>query len=77
MAAVSRNLEQLGRHFALHSRTAQGLCMQNIAGISVIMGAGLEWAQRIEHIFCLQWRRQLQTYQTHIDPTLHVGPHNK
>ena len=38
-------LKQLGPNFALHSRATQGICMQNITGISVIMKA-LEPAQR-------------------------------
>ena len=40
-------------------------------GISVKMGV-LGPGQRFKHTFCLQ-RRRLQTYQTHIDPTIHVG----
>ena len=72
MAAFSQNLEHLGRNFALHSETTQVMCMQNIIEITVIIRV-----QRFEHTFCLQRRRRLQTYQTYIDPTLHVGPNNK
>ena len=39
MATISRNLEQLGPNFALHSLTTQDLGLQNIIGISTKMRA--------------------------------------
>ena len=65
-------------------------CLQNIIGISVkMMAQGSEHIgisvkmmaqgseQRSQHTFwILLWQRQLQTYQTHIGPTFHVGPNN-
>ena len=35
------NLEQFDRNFALHSRTTQGMCVQNITGISNNEGKGV------------------------------------
>ena len=81
MATILWDLEQLhvGRFFALHTRTNQGMCLQNIIGISVTMRA-LEMGQRFEHTFwiillLLRWW-QLQRYQKLIGPTLHVGPND-
>ena len=39
MAAISQNLEQSGRNFALLFGTTQDICLQNITGISVKMRA--------------------------------------
>ena len=73
ISAISQNLEQLGRNFALHSGTTHGMCLHTIMGISVKMRA-LDPGQRFEHTFwillLLQWRRRLQRYQKHIGPTL-------
>ena len=73
MATISRNLEQLARNFALHSRTTEYMCLQNIIGISVKMRA-LGPGQRLQRTFWILWRRRLQRYEKHIGPTLHVGP---
>ena len=50
MAAILRDLEQLGQYLALHTRTTQGLRLQKIIGISGIMRA-LDPGQRFEHTF--------------------------
>ena len=39
MATISRNLEQLGRNFALHFGTSHDMCLQNIIGSLQIEGA--------------------------------------
>ena len=70
MAAISRNLEQFFRNYALNSGTTQEMSPQNIIGISVTM---LEPKQRFEHTFWIQ-RGRLQRYQKHIRTTIHVGP---
>ena len=57
---VGGNLEKFGPNFALHSVTTQDMCLQNIIGISLKL--------RVLGL--------LQTYQTHIGPTLHVGSNN-
>ena len=75
MAAILRNLEQLGRYFALHTMTTQSMCLQNIFGISVIMRA-LDPGQRFEHTFWILLRWWLQRHQKHIGSTLHVEPKN-
>ena len=75
IAAILRNLEQFGQDFALHSRTTQGMCMQNIIGIPVIMRA-LALEQRFGNTFWIMWRRRLQLYQKHKGPTHHMGPNN-
>ena len=69
------NLEQfLGRNFALHSRTTQGMCMQSMIGISVTLMM-LDPVQKFKHKFwILQW--QLQMYQKNIGSTLNVRPNN-
>ena len=78
MAAISRNLEQLRPHFALHSRITQHMCLQNIIGISAklrVLGPNQIFHYSINTFWILLMRRQqLQTNQTHIGPTLHVGP---
>ena len=73
MAGISRNLEQLGPSFALYSGTTQDMCLQNIIGISAKLRA-LGPGQRFDNTFWILRRRWLQTNQTHIGPTLHVGP---
>ena len=75
MATILRNLEQVGQIYALHTETAQDMCVQNIIGISAkfrVLGP----EQKFNNTFWifLQRRRRLQTNQTHIGPTLHVGP---
>ena len=50
MAAILRDLEQLGRYSALHSNTIQGMCLQNIIRISVKMKV-LDLGKRFEHTF--------------------------
>ena len=77
MAATSRNLWQLGQTCALHSWSTQGMCVQNITEISEKLWA-LGPEQRVENTFwiLLLLRRRLQTYQTHIGRTLHVGHNN-
>ena len=73
---TSWNIEQLGPNFALHSGTTQDRCLQNIIRISAklrVQGTG----QRFDNTFwilLMRRRQQLQTNQTHIGPTLHVGP---
>ena len=37
MAAILRDLEQLGRYFALHFKTGQGMYMRYMIGLSVTM----------------------------------------
>ena len=75
MAVILQNLLQLGQTYALGCGTTQGMCMQNIIGISVIMRA-LELVQRFANTVWIlrQWR--LQCCQKQIGPTLHVGPNN-
>ena len=75
MDAVSPNFEQLGPHFALHSGTTQDMCLQNITGgIFAKLGA-LGPGQRFDNtLWFLILMQRLQTSQTHVDPTLHVGP---
>ena len=69
MAAISWNLEHLGPNFALHSRTTQDTCVQNIMGISAkLRGLGPE--QRSPYTFWILMRRRLQTNQKYIGPTL-------
>ena len=63
------DLEQLGRNFALSTRTIQGMCTEDMIGISVTMRM-LEPTQRFEH---RNWLQQwLQTYKNHIH--VHIGP---
>ena len=51
------------------------MCLQNTIGISAkLRSLGPE--QRFENTFWILQRR-LQTNQTHISPTLHVGPNNQ
>ena len=82
LATILGDLEQLGRYFVLHTRTSQGMCLQNITGISVIMRA-LDPGQRFEHTFWIlllpslplilcRRQQQLQRHQKHLGPTLHV-----
>ena len=52
MATISRNLEQLGRNFALHSGTTQDMCLKNIVWITVTVRA-LDPGQRFEHTYVL------------------------
>ena len=70
MVTISQNLEQSGPNFALHSGTTQDMCMKNIIKIS-----GKFRVLGPEQRFDLH--RQLQSHQSHIDPTLHVGPNNE
>ena len=73
MAAILRNLEQLGPNFALHSGTTQDMCVWNIIRISLKLRA-LGPAQRFEDTFwILLPLRWLQSYQTHIGPTIQRG----
>ena len=55
------------------------MCVQNILGIYAKFMA-LDPEHRFDNTFwiLLMWRQQqrLQTNQTHIGPTLHVGPNN-
>ena len=72
MAAISRNLEQLGPNFALPSGSTQDMWLQNIIGISAKLRA-LGPRQRFQNTFwILLWR--LQTNQTHVGLTLYLGP---
>ena len=74
MAAILQNLYHLGPNFALHSRTTQDMCVQNIIGISAKLRA-LARSQRFSYTFrILRRRRRLQTNRTHIGPHIHVGP---
>ena len=81
MAAILRNLEQLGRNFALYSRSTQDMCLQHIIRTSVktrALGLGQGFEKRFWILpLLLMRRRQLQTYQTHIGQTLHVVPNNR
>ena len=80
MADISRNIELLGRNFALHSGTTQSMCLQNIIGISVKLRA-LDPSQRFKHTFWILDPPPLaaaasmlsKTYKSHT----HVGPDNK
>ena len=51
MAAISRNLEQLGPNFALYSRTTQDMCVQNIDHWDLFKIEGARFGTEIqEHI---------------------------
>ena len=66
MDTILRNLEQLGRNFALHVGITQDMCLENIIGISVKLRAlCLCPEQRFEHTFWIRRRRRLQTNQTY------------
>ena len=63
MAAISQKFEQLGPNIALHSRSAQDMCLQIIIGISAKLRA-LGSKQRFENTCWILCRRRFQTNQT-------------
>ena len=73
---MAGNLEQLGRTFALHSRTTYRHVPAKYHW-HLCKIEGVRSGTKTEHPFWIlllwQWRR-LQTYQTHIGSTLHVRP---
>ena len=73
MAAISLDVEQLGRYFALHIRTTHRMCLQNVIGISITMMALDSGRFEHAHTFWIQ-RQRLQHYETHMGLTLHVEP---
>ena len=76
MAAISQNLEQLGPNFPQHSRTTQGMCVQNIDHRDFFQIEGDRFGTKIqEHILDLTTAAAatLNLSNTYIGPTLHVG----